>query len=127
MGHWLLGSWLAPMLHRYFGRVAARLGRLLDAIEAGRLKPLAARKARVAKEKEEPGEVEEPEEGDDYDLMKAEFEAKEELREAEWRQGIESALTHIAHAVAQSQAPKRVIRDEQGRVVGVEPISGGIH
>ena len=82
---------------------------------------------RAQPEQEEPGEAEEPEEGDDYDLMKAEFEAKEELREAEWRQGIESALTHIAHAVAQSQAPKRVIRDEQGRVVGVEPIGGGVH
>ena len=73
-------------------------------------------------EQEEPGE----DEGDQYDLMKAEFEAQEEIREQQWRQGIESALGQIAQAVAQSQAPKRVVRDDQGRVIGVEPI-GGVH
>jgi hypothetical protein len=40
MGQWLLGVGLASLLHGYLGRVAVRLGRLLDAIEAGRLKPL---------------------------------------------------------------------------------------
>ena len=58
LGEFVLGVWLAPKVGNYFGRVAARVARLLAAIEAGTLKPLPARKARgerVAKQAGEPG------------------------------------------------------------------------
>jgi hypothetical protein len=40
LGVAVLGAWLAVKVQPYIGRVAVRLGRLLDAIEAGTLKPL---------------------------------------------------------------------------------------
>ena len=51
LGLVLLGIGLLGKVQPYIGRVAIRLGRLLDAIEAGSLKPWGARKAVVRRER----------------------------------------------------------------------------